>query len=565
MAKYLYLDGVDDDLAIPSITIDYMEMEVFIPEQPPPVSGPLPILTINYGVGMGYGLYYNQGNPVGTGFDLDSFKIDERCLIKTNFTEVATSASYSIFNIYSIIRTKGNIYSITLKLNGTIVAHYDMSTGTVQDQSGNGRHATLTGGAWMDDGETPSEGEFVQYSYVSLQSIFSDRSISSGLKQRVFQQKSFPSSLRQSTFNIIDSTNDITQTIYARLEGNNSSIQQIYKRNDSIADTIQDIYVVRAINYDIMQQYFERAVLTVDYNLALTICRYAEKHFDLRQMSTSDKRRYYAVRNQIFADVETSHDTSLRIYQNTRTDFATIQEIFNESVIRIENFAMRIAVHNRSISEYDVQQLMYETKQTYADLLQIVSDLDLLTVDTKQTIIRRIANEQDLVQHIFTIREIDFDMLTRLRDDLIDIISVIYLEAKRELEVRLSAEQKLDIALRAEVASTIHLKGGINMTMINQDFTMYSGDSKYLRFSIANVENLNDLTIVWGLRKNRYRKSEILTKTGTVIDGMVQIKLEPEDTEGINGTFYHECEVTDLQGNVSTVFTGECTLKFSGV
>lgn len=47
---------------------------------------------------------------------------------------------------------KGNIYDIKIYNGATLVAHYDMSTGTVQDVSGNGNHATLTGGTWVDDG-----------------------------------------------------------------------------------------------------------------------------------------------------------------------------------------------------------------------------------------------------------------------------------------------------------------------------------------------------------------------------------------------------------------------------
>lgn len=45
-----------------------------------------------------------------------------------------------------------NIYDVKIYNGATLLAHYDMSTGTVQDQSGNGRHATLTGGTWLDDG-----------------------------------------------------------------------------------------------------------------------------------------------------------------------------------------------------------------------------------------------------------------------------------------------------------------------------------------------------------------------------------------------------------------------------
>lgn len=44
----------------------------------------------------------------------------------------------------------GYIYGIEIYNGASLVAKYDMSTGTVQDQSGNGNHATLSGGEWED-------------------------------------------------------------------------------------------------------------------------------------------------------------------------------------------------------------------------------------------------------------------------------------------------------------------------------------------------------------------------------------------------------------------------------
>jgi hypothetical protein len=46
---------------------------------------------------------------------------------------------------------KGIIYDIKFYNGETVVAHYDMRTGTVQDQSGNGNHATLVGGQFVDE------------------------------------------------------------------------------------------------------------------------------------------------------------------------------------------------------------------------------------------------------------------------------------------------------------------------------------------------------------------------------------------------------------------------------
>jgi len=47
------------------------------------------------------------------------------------------------------------------------------------------------------------------------------------------------------------------------------------------------------------------------------------------------------------------------------------------------------------------------------------------------------------------------------------------------------------------------------------------------------------------------------------VNGIVEIRWKPEDTEGLGGSqegdskeYYHECEFTDSNGDISTVFTG---------
>lgn len=40
------------------------------------------------------------------------------------------------------------------------------------------------------------------------------------------------------------------------------------------------------------------------------------------------------------------------------------------------------------------------------------------------------------------------------------------------------------------------------------------------------------------------------------LNGRVEVKWEPSDTEGLGGTYYHQMEFTDVDDDVSTVFTG---------
>ena len=75
-----------------------------------------------------------------------------------------------------------DIYSIKLYNGTTLFAHYDMTTGTVQDQSGNGRHAKLVGGTWVQDGPVGTPGSV---SYATRQIICQSGSVAVATKQIV--------------------------------------------------------------------------------------------------------------------------------------------------------------------------------------------------------------------------------------------------------------------------------------------------------------------------------------------------------------------------------------------
>ncbi|MEH7093925.1 hypothetical protein [Neobacillus vireti] len=105
------------------------------------------------------------------------------------------------------------------------------------------------------------------------------------------------------------------------------------------------------------------------------------------------------------------------------------------------------------------------------------------------------------------------------------------------------------------------------MTAVNQNFTMYQGDSKNLIVAVEGVTDLIGVTLKWGLRKREYDTTNLVLKENeiTVSGTEIRIPLKPPDTETLLGTYYHECELTDQQGNVSTLFTGIVTILRSAV
>lgn len=109
------------------------------------------------------------------------------------------------------------------------------------------------------------------------------------------------------------------------------------------------------------------------------------------------------------------------------------------------------------------------------------------------------------------------------------------------------------------------------MTETGQKFTMWSGDTKVLEVTITdasgNAVNLTGATISYVLQRSVGSTVTISKTTDDGISitdasgGVFQITLDASDTASLSGSYYHECQITDTSGNVSTVFTGTVTMK----
>jgi len=111
------------------------------------------------------------------------------------------------------------------------------------------------------------------------------------------------------------------------------------------------------------------------------------------------------------------------------------------------------------------------------------------------------------------------------------------------------------------------------MTTENQDFTMWSGDSKVLEVTLTDVDddavNLTGASISYILQKSSQGGEAIISKsvddgisiTSPATGGLFEITIDATDTDDLAGEYYHECQVTDSSSNVSTVFVGTVTIK----
>jgi hypothetical protein len=108
------------------------------------------------------------------------------------------------------------------------------------------------------------------------------------------------------------------------------------------------------------------------------------------------------------------------------------------------------------------------------------------------------------------------------------------------------------------------------MTHNDQPVTGYhSGDTLFLNVTAededGNVVDIRNTTIKWALAERVDPTTIVLEKdnagTGGVaitdgVNGEFEITIDPVDTEDLEGRYQHEAEITDTQGDVTTVFTG---------
>ena len=97
-------------------------------------------------------------------------------------------------------------------------------------------------------------------------------------------------------------------------------------------------------------------------------------------------------------------------------------------------------------------------------------------------------------------------------------------------------------------------------------FSMKAGDTRRLYVTIKDKDgqpiDLTEATVRWSASRGtleKFSRIPILQKTMgsgieavALFDGEFMVELAPEDTTGLNGSYYFEVEVTDAFGNVAT-------------
>lgn len=112
------------------------------------------------------------------------------------------------------------------------------------------------------------------------------------------------------------------------------------------------------------------------------------------------------------------------------------------------------------------------------------------------------------------------------------------------------------------------------MTSLNQNITIFAGDTKNVAVTVeddADVAiDITGVTIEYVVKKSALDAAiaQISKTVGsgltltTPLSGIFTINFLPADTQSLGyQEYYHEAELTDLSGNISTIFTGILTLE----
>lgn len=191
---------------------------------------------------------------------------------------------------------------------------------------------------------------------------------------------------------------------------------------------------------------------------------------------------------------------------------------------------------------------------------QTIQIYDQVTLDdfTSQLQSKKLVERMSLLDHYSRVAA----QSIRLRD------AVISKEFFKPI-IRITPQLLDKIYLRGEIDIYTYLQRRLNMAAENQWIKMFQGNTKIIVVDIEGIDDLTGSTLKWVVKENIMSGTPLIVKTlnnGIVIkDGKVEITLKDTDTTTMLGTFYHECELVDVKGQVSTIFTGDLAIRKKGI
>lgn len=109
------------------------------------------------------------------------------------------------------------------------------------------------------------------------------------------------------------------------------------------------------------------------------------------------------------------------------------------------------------------------------------------------------------------------------------------------------------------------------MSHVINIFELHAGDSRTLEVTVRDedsdvVVDITDCDIFWVVSRVLGSASLLTKEVGsgiTVVDapaGRFDIALNPDDTQALHGSYYHESRMIDDTGAISTILSGALTV-----
>jgi hypothetical protein len=169
MTTCLQLNGSSDYLHTPLLTVTRIVLDFSYDNNNPPSTLAYYLFDPRGGTAGNFQVYISTSGALSKGNNVSTLlynssssianplPINTRGVLDATFSTAVTEDSNGIeffinYALQATSRTKGKIYDIKLYNGATLLAHYDMTLGNANDQSGSGNNATLIGGTFVDDG-----------------------------------------------------------------------------------------------------------------------------------------------------------------------------------------------------------------------------------------------------------------------------------------------------------------------------------------------------------------------------------------------------------------------------
>ncbi|OMF35277.1 hypothetical protein BK133_11275 [Paenibacillus sp. FSL H8-0548] len=222
MAYYLQMDGVDDRLVLPSMTFTEIIIDFKVNSKDN--------FERYWSLPLGAEFFQVASGAVNDQWSAGVSAVYRDGVSQTNLTPVMTigvrsvvrsvigSAKTAILSIFANGTgniAHGDIYDVKIYNGAVLQAHYDIAQGNVQDQSGNGRHATLVGGTWVDDGPSEPIGVDVSYVYATRQTINASRTLVTSTKQVMHASRTTAAATKQSVYENRSTAYATMQSLYS--------------------------------------------------------------------------------------------------------------------------------------------------------------------------------------------------------------------------------------------------------------------------------------------------------------------------------------------------------------